>query len=501
MRNSNIILSKGIKLDKTYNNCLTLSSDDLLEVLRSDSHYITSASDFSFIRSTGRISTPFTYSQSLSSNYMAFQNPDYDNKWFFAWVDNVVYKSDRCTEIEYTIDYFSTWWDNWARTETYVLREHITDDYIGASRIPESFGVDSYIARDTYKIQVNPDKIAFLFTEARKSTSTIENPQYDSPYTAYQGIGGVPFNDGLPMTLWRITADLTQSGISTLMQYYGDYVNEGKGGDLVGIFTYSSDNEIKEWVNIEKIVSIDGYTPANKKCLQYPFVKVTVSNQQGQTLELRQEDFGEVIKFKYGGTDNYKGQSICFPSTYKGITDATDFGLLIDNYPTIPMTVDSFATYLAQNATNIALGAIGGAVGTVYSIATGNPLAAIAGIGNAINQLGQIQSARTVPDSVVGMSGGNLINTKLNNFAFLIEINTAYTDVIKSVDAFFTKYGYAVNQIKEPNFYGRTNNYVQIAPDSVIGFGDVPAADMNIINEVFRKGVTLYHSHDSIGTY
>lgn len=100
------------------------------------------------------------------------------------------------------------------------------------------------------------------------------------------------------------------------------------------------------------------------------------------------------------------------------------------------MTVDSFATYLAQNATNIALGAIGGAVGTVYSIATGNPLAAIAGVGNAINQLGQIQSARTTPDSVVGMSGGNLINTKLNNFAFLIEINTAYTDVIKSVDAF-----------------------------------------------------------------
>lgn len=30
---------------------------------------------------------------------------------------------------------------------------------------------------------------------------------------------------------------------------------------------------------------------------------------------------------------------------------------------------------------------------------------------------------------------------------------------------------------------------------------DVPAADMNIINGVFRKGVTLYHSHDTIGTY
>ena len=59
MRNSNIILSKGIKLDKSYNNCLTLSSDELLEVLRSESHYITSASDFSFIRSNGLFSFDF----------------------------------------------------------------------------------------------------------------------------------------------------------------------------------------------------------------------------------------------------------------------------------------------------------------------------------------------------------------------------------------------------------------------------------------------------------
>ena len=75
------------------------------------------------------------------------------------------------------------------------------------------------------------------------------------------------------------------------------------------------------------------------------------------------------------------------------------------------------------------------------------------------------------------------------------------SEYAKIIDDFFDKYGYATNKLKEPNFYGRTNNYVKISSDSVIGFGDVPAADMNIINGVFRKGVTLYHSHDSIGTY
>ena len=81
---------------------------------------------------------------------MAFQNPDYDNKWFFAWVDNVVYKSDRCTEIEYTIDYFSTWWDNWARTTCMVEREHSADDSVGSNTQPEpvQLGAD-YVCTNT----------------------------------------------------------------------------------------------------------------------------------------------------------------------------------------------------------------------------------------------------------------------------------------------------------------------------------------------------------------
>jgi len=499
MRNSIIILAKGIKMDKGYKNVLRYSVDDMLELLRSESHLISSSNNYSFIRKTGTINTDFTYQQCLQANYIAFQNPDYSDMWFFAWIDNVIYRSDRCTELRYTVDVFSTWWDYWTKATCFVEREHPVNDSFGDNNLPEPISVDDYIVQESNNLSVTPNKIAFLFTEARKSDSTVENPHYESPYEAYAG--GTPFIGNLPMTLWRVRADLSESGVNELMSYFSNYVNEGKAGDLVGIFTYNDNTGISDGINKTHLTDIGGYTPKYSKTLQYPFTKITLSNQQGSSVELRAEDFGGNVQFKIASTNNYKGQSICYPVQYKGIERNTDFGLLIDNYPTIPMTVDSFATYLAQNSTNIALSAVSGAVGTVTSVATGNPLAGLAGIGSMINTFGNIATARTKPDSMSGMASGNLINMLLENFYFLIEFNTCKRDIAEMADSFFNMYGYTTNRVKTPNLASGTHNYVKISSDSNIGYGSVPGEYMDVINNAFRNGVTLWGSHDGLGNY
>ena len=88
--NSKIILVKNINTDKEYTNVLSYSENDMLALCRSEGHLIAEANDYSFIRQTGTIMAGFTYAQCLQANYIAFQNPDYSNKWFFAWVDDVV---------------------------------------------------------------------------------------------------------------------------------------------------------------------------------------------------------------------------------------------------------------------------------------------------------------------------------------------------------------------------------------------------------------------------
>lgn len=498
MRNSIIILSKGIKMDKGYKNVLRYSTDSMLELLRSESHLVSSSNNYSFIRKNGTINTDFTYHQCLQSNYIAFQNPDYSDMWFFAWIDDVIYRSDRCTELRYTVDVFSTWWDYWTRATCFVEREHPVNDSFGANNLPEPISVDDYIVQESNNLSVAPNKICFLFSEAKrqKEDGTFE---YISPYEAYRG--GTPFVGNLPMTLWRVPAPLTQSGATELIQYYSDYVKDGKAGDLVGIFTYNDNTGITDGVNKYHLTNIGGYVPKYAKTLQYPFTKITLSNQQGSSVELRAEDFDGNVRFKIASTNNYKGQSICYPVQYKGIERNTDFGLLIDNYPTIPMTVDSFATYLAQNSTNIALSAVSGAVGTITSIATGNPLASVAGIGSMINTFGNIATARTKPDSITGMSSGNLINMLLENFYFLIEFNTCKRDIAEIADSFFDMYGYTTNRVKTPNLDSSGHNYVKISSDSNIGYGSVPSMYMDIINNAFRSGVTLWDSHDELGNY
>lgn len=143
--NSKIILVKGINVDKEYTNVLSYSESDMLTLCRSEGHLIAEASDYSFIRQTGTIMAGFTYAQCLQANYIAFQNPDYSNKWFFAWIDDVIYKGDKNTEITFTIDVWSTWFDYWTKKVCFINRQHVNDDTIGLHTIPENLDVGDVV--------------------------------------------------------------------------------------------------------------------------------------------------------------------------------------------------------------------------------------------------------------------------------------------------------------------------------------------------------------------
>ena len=72
----------------------------------------------------------------------------------------------------------------------------------------------------------------------------------------------------------------------------------------------------------------------------------------------------------------------------------------------------------------------------------------------------------------------------------------------KIIDEYFTRFGYKTNLTKVPNINGRTYfNYVQIADSEVIGYGEVPNKYMDEINNIFRRGVTIWHDHSNIGDY
>lgn len=143
MLNSKIIIAQNIKLDRQYVNVLSYTETQMLNLVTANQ--VASANNYSFIRPTNSIHVQIPYADCLKSNYMAFQNPDYSNKWFFAWIDEVIYKSDNSCELTYTIDSWSTWFDKWIPQTCYINRQHTNNDTIGANTVPENLDVGEVI--------------------------------------------------------------------------------------------------------------------------------------------------------------------------------------------------------------------------------------------------------------------------------------------------------------------------------------------------------------------
>ena len=87
----------------------------------------------------------------------------------------------------------------------------------------------------------------------------------------------------------------------------------------------------------------------------------------------------------------------------------------------------------------------------------------------------------------------------INFTVYKMSIRAEYARVI---DDFFTRKGYKINRLKVPNITGRRYfNYIQIASEDVLGYGEIPEEYMQTINDIARNGVTIWHDHDNLGDY
>ena len=213
--NSKIILVKNIHIDRNYVNVLNYTEAQMLTLCRSNGHLIAEASNYSFIRHTGSIMAGFTYEQCLQANYIAFQNPDYSNKWFFAWIDDVVYKSDRNTEITFTIDAWSTWFEKWTPKTCFITRQHVNDDTVGANTIPENLDIGELIAdREEYLNDLGSEGFFYL----------VIGSNYDpSDDTRYAGLGMyADYPQGCMWFAWLISRSDYVTQINSISQWLKD---------------------------------------------------------------------------------------------------------------------------------------------------------------------------------------------------------------------------------------------------------------------------------------
>lgn len=517
MANSKIYLCKGINIDKNYLNVLSYGENDMLNLCISKK--IAEANDFQFIRETNRINVPFSYNVCMQANYIAFQNPNYSNKWFFAFIDKRNYKSDGATELEYTVDIWSTWYSYWSSIGCYVLREHVNNDTIGFNIVPEDFSFDD-IDLLTYSIQDINVANSLVFCVG------VTGAPIESDPVAGGGIyGGVPCG-------YRIYAFSSADALRGFTMKYKDEPEK-----IIGVWAVPSDffnagdpiysGASEAYIPIDDnngfsvvtsvgvpLPTFGGYTPRNNKLYTYPYTFLKLANNSGAQMILARERFDGDPTFITYGSNAATGSMLTAPTNYRiGGQNITPHNqnISINAFPSGGWQGDAIAQWLANNGISTAVQtatSIGGAVAGLAMMS--NPatmplgvMAAVTSIGNTIGNLANTKSQLE--------HAANPCKGSSNNISGLIAIGQSalqpYLEgwcinakIAKVIDDYFTKYGYAVKELKTPNITGRQNyNYIQV--QGSVGKGDLPSEAMDKINEICNRGVHIWHNHANIGNF
>lgn len=533
-RNSKVILAKGINLDNTYANVLNYSEQNMLDLLLSENHVMYQAENYSFIREQeNAISVQVPYSICLQSNYLAFQNSDYSNKWFFAFIKDVKYSSEKATIIYYETDVFSTWFNSLNVTSSFVEREHVNDDVAGNYTLPEGLELGEFVQSGEAVNLNNYNSGTYICIQASELIPEVEfasSTKNKIVNGIYQGCYFMIFTE----------SDYASNMIEI-------YDRKGKGDAIVAVFLVpkafgigeettaiagnaeglafaflvpTSINTYTTLVNdasFNRNTTVDGYTPKNKKLLTYPFNYFNLSNNSGSIITMRYEDFSSgTPHFKIIG-DLTTGCSIkCVPLNYKKVSDSNgsmksfDYGLIGGKFPTCSWNSDAYTNWLTQNGVNNALSTVASVgqvilgtalMGTGIGAIAGAPMVG-SGIGGIIDVMRQKHNASFMPDQAKGNTNcGDVIYSAGKNVFTCYKL-CVRNEVAKSIDEFFSRFGYQINRVKIPNITGRTYwNYVKIGAGEDIGNGTIPNKFKDTLNQIFRAGTTIWHNHDNIGNF
>lgn len=549
---SEIILCRNIKLDKNYINVLSYSTEQMLDLCRRNA--IATASDYSFIRQhNNNIFTGFTYEQCLQANYIAFQNKDYSNKWFFAFIDEVNYSGESNTEIRYTIDAWSTFFDNWQKQPCYITRQHVNDDRLGLHIIYEGLNVGEVEAINVVKDDALDNTCGYyIVVGSNWDIGDNSNP-------SKQIVGSSLYNGLISAEkLFVFSAALGSSieqAVINLQLFLFQTASDGHLADIRNVYIVpnfcisAGDLQIHEKTvgdstctyytipyNTEIPTSkltgtcntnYSGYKPKNNKCYIYPYHYLYVTNNNGNNAIYKYENFENFnspeFQINLIMTIGCSGRII--PQNYKGIRDNVDESLPLAKYPICEWNCDAYINWLSANAVNvpttIAL-SMGGGASTMIpmsnsSLASGsdtnsrqqniiNNLGGAAGAGTSIaggiaSTIGAFYSASLLPSVQGGNNTGDVIFVSNANNVLIYEYKVK-DQFLKVIDEYFTRFGYRINEVTMPNIVGRRNwNYIEIPSSESIGYGSVPSQYMEQINNACRKGVTIWHNHDNLGNF
>lgn len=491
----------GVPLENDYKNTLYFANASAQQTYF-QSKIKKSYTDFSYQRKDKYIRIPAGYDEVATCNYVMYQNSNYSNKWYYAFITKLEYINDSVTHVYIETDVFQTWLFDYTVKSSFVEREHVSDDTVGLHTQPEGLETGPYICNgydDIPELYQNL-KIVMGSTEAPSGEGTFIGGTYNGIYS------GVQYYTYSAANTTSVIQSLADNGkadaLSSLFLAPAFIVPEVGGGpvrETAGPVYFSK--------SIVKQTALDSYSPHNNKLLTDPYCYLMVTNGNGGSATYQQELFTDSdCGFLVMGALTPGCSIRIVPTHYKnGFASMGHFfdeGLNLGKYPQLNWATDMYTNWLTQTAINTATNIAGGAVTGALTGGLGGALAgagttALEGITNAI---GQSMIADRMPPQTSGNINCGDVVTSSNHNTFMFYRMSIRSEYAQLIDKYFDMFGYKVNMVKIPNSNHRQRWWYTKTIDVNID-GDIPQEDMQKIKDGYNRGITFWKNASEIENY
>lgn len=480
-----------------------------------------------YVRESGTLRIPAEYDTVIRYNYIMYQNEAYSNKWFYAYITDYTYMNNGMTSVKIKTDVYQSWQFDLVWKRSFIEREHVADDTFGVNTYPESFELGDYICNDNWDVADFRNQKIIVGSTADYSNLNLN-------------VTGIYQN--IPCGCAYYSFDLDNYGIAATRQFLQDLTDANKESAITSLFlapeflcTSTDTGSIKKISNSyspstldfrvrSDVITIDGYTPVNRKLRVYPYSYVLVTNGAGGSMILKPELWNQSPHMFRIYSALTPGCSIIgVPLDYAGYDIAWNMALPMGKYPQLNYSTDQFINWQTQNGLNNTLQTIGGVVNSIQGAAsltttlagagmTGDWTGASGDLKSGANQYigGMVQTlqamhekhlAELLPAQFRGNSNCGDVWSSAKKINFTFSYMSVRAEYARKIDDFWTYYGYQVNRFGIPLQDSRTYwNYVKTIQANIEG-DDIPQIALNEIKDIFNNGVTLWHGGDHIYDY
>lgn len=545
--NGQIRFLTNIPIDSNYENSLDFQNE-----LEQRTYFLSQTPVHTQIGATrvrdGVISVNKLSDELLSANYIMFQNLNFSTKWFYAFITDVEYINNNMSYVYYQIDDIQTWMFDVQLTECFVEREHTPTDAMFEHLVDEGVNVSEYVISnntatsegtnaDTHKYY---NRWGFMLWASESVTESIDPvtqlPVYDFTNSNVQIAGGVL--SGMSCVVGHLQASdgtwLSLSPSGTPSSEWNDldklnnliklYVNNEKSDDLVALIMFPYDlitvsgetignNPVVDYLTSPAFVSgesLNGYIPKNKKLYNSPFCLHEIVSTDGQKEILQPEytNHSTELAFEVLTETSANPSIILVPLLYEGENYSWKKQITITDFPQSAMAIDGYMAWIASGGLDKTLiSTLSGGLNAGVNIAKSSASENMYGVGTGgidiattiANTYTDLNLAKNLPSIIKGKQNATPI-TANGYLGFHFRKKCASSDLLKSIDDYFTMFGYKVNKLKQPSRRNRPH-YTYLKTKGCHVNGGAPADAIQRIETIYDNGIRFWINPAEVGNY